>query len=52
MKLVTGNRENDSLGKVTTIIAKHGVAKLPLLVSARPDLIPTVYAELKAELGV
>jgi hypothetical protein len=46
MKLVTSNRDKDALGKVTAIINKHGVTKLPLLMSARPDLIPTIHAEL------
>lgn len=52
MKLITGNSKNDSLGKVTAILNGHGVAKLALLNTVRPDLVPTVYNELKTELGL
>jgi hypothetical protein len=48
MKLVTSNNTKITVPQVTEICQIHGIQALPLLASARPDMIPTIYAEVES----
>lgn len=51
MKLITSNREKVTIDDINAMIKEHGVASLPLLNSARPDLIPVVYAQIEQKVN-
>lgn len=51
MKLVTSNLDKGSVAKVQQILSNINIANLPTLKTARPDMVPTVYAKLSDQLG-
>lgn len=48
MQLITTNRDKITIPDVTEILKAYGVAALPLLSTQRADVVPRVYADVKA----